>query len=255
MSILKAVVLGVVQGITEFLPVSSSGHLVIFQEFLRSEQGFVFDVFVHFGTLIAILIVFRRDIVEILMTKRWVIFFIAVGSVPIFVVGATLKPYIAKTFVSLDFVGYFLVVNGIVLILATRRDRRRIRKQPIGFGRAIGVGVAQAFGLLPGISRSGSTISVGLMAGLSRRDAVRFSFLLAIPAIVGAVGYDFIRYGGTLVKGEMVLPIVVGTIVAAVIGYVALRILLGIVNRGKLWFFSFYCFIVGIFIIIVRFFR
>lgn len=265
-SILKMLILGVVQGATEFLPVSSSGHLTIAQEILRiTENRILFDVFLHMGTLIAILLVFRRDVLALFSSNRKWTFYLVLASVPAAVVGLTLEPLIEDAFNSVFAVGALLVLNSFVLALGSIRQRRRLRaasvlccappavaaerhlaaRSEVKAASALVVGAAQSVAILPGISRAGSTVCCGLLMGWEQSLAVRFSFLLAIPAIIGAGGLEVVKHRSELATGGVALMAIVGVSVSAAAGYAALRLFLKAVERAKLWLFSGYCFLVG----------
>ncbi|MBN1918572.1 MAG: undecaprenyl-diphosphate phosphatase [Verrucomicrobia bacterium] len=246
-TLLKAVLLGIIQGLTEFLPVSSSGHLVIFQDlFGFNEHSLMLDVFLHAGTLMPVFIVFRRDIAALFTTRRPWIWLIAAGTVPIVVVGALFYEPLTRAFASSRLVGALLLFNGAILLAGSRLGRTGATRSA-GWLHAGAVGLAQAVAILPGISRSGSTISTGLATGLDREDAARFSFLLAIPAILLALAHDLWKaFNGAEPIGSGVWgPIAAGTVAAAIVGYGALRLLLAVVRRRKLAPFGWYCLAVG----------
>jgi len=246
-NLLKAVLLGIVQGLTEFLPVSSSGHLAIFHELFHfRDNSLLFDVFLHVGTLVPVFIVFRRDIASLCTTRRRWLPLLVLGTVPVVLVGALLHDKIEAVSEHVQWVGVLLIVNGVVLFAGSRLDALRPKQAP-GWLHAAAVGIAQAVAILPGISRSGSTISTGLATGLGREDAARFSFLLAIPAILLALAYKLWKVLG---GSEAVAPgtwasIAAGTVVAMVVGYGALRVLLVVVRRHRLAYFGWYCIAVG----------
>ncbi|MDP2895736.1 MAG: undecaprenyl-diphosphate phosphatase [bacterium] len=264
--ILEMIVLGVVQGATEFLPVSSSGHLTILQEFFGIEENRILtDVCLHVGTLIAILVVFGKHIVELFSRNRVWIFYLALATVPAVAVGLTLESHIEKVFQSTSSVGALLIVNGFILLAGNAATARRSagvspafsgRSPDEGAGgdacptqvtakNSLLVGAAQALAILPGISRSGSTVCCGLLVGWKRDVAVRFSFLLAIPAIVGGSAYKLWEARSVLsIQGTGTL-LLTGLVVAGVVGYVALRLFLKVVERGKLWVFAAYAFFLG----------
>jgi undecaprenyl-diphosphatase len=246
-TLIKAIVLGIIQGLTEFLPVSSSGHLAIFHEPLnfRTNQ-LLFDVFLHVGTLVPVFIVFRRDIVSLLTTRRRWLPLLVAGTVPAVIVGALLHDRIEAVSEHVAWVGALLVLNGIMLLAGSRLDGLRPKQAP-GWLHAAAIGVSQAVAILPGISRSGSTISTGLATGLDREDAARFSFLLAIPAILLAMAYELWKvWGGTeAVEGGMWAPIAAGTVVSMIVGYGALRALLAVVRRHRRVYFGWYCIAAG----------
>jgi undecaprenyl-diphosphatase len=263
----EAIILGAIQGLTEFLPVSSSGHLVLFQNlFGLKEPELLFDICLHVGTLVAVLVVFYRDILDILtalvripgrMTSAggfWrlcqtdpairMAFLIVVGSLPTAVIGLLFKNITDQLFGSTAIVGAMLLVTGILLWLT-----RRIQ----GSGRPIGrttvkdaliIGIVQGLAILPGISRSGSTIATALFLGVDRKLAGRYSFLLSIPAIVGALllGLDAPELATTI----PLTTIIAGSLVSAVVGWLALVVLLRVVDRGQLHRFAPYCWLVGL---------
>ena len=252
--ILEMIVLGVVQGATEFLPVSSSGHLTILQEFFGIEENRILtDVCLHVGTLIAILVVFGKHIVELFSRNRVWIFYLALATVPAVAVGLTLESHIEKVFQSTSAVGALLIVNGFILLAGNAATAPGRSPRAVGPGEtaqvtaknSLLVGAAQAVAILPGISRSGSTVCCGLLVGWKRDVAVRFSFLLAIPAIVGGSAYKLWEARSVLsIQGTGTL-LLTGLVVAGVVGYVALRLFLKVVERGKLWVFAAYCFLLG----------
>ncbi|MEM8885316.1 MAG: undecaprenyl-diphosphate phosphatase [Planctomycetota bacterium] len=244
--ILEAAVLGLVQGLTEFLPVSSSGHLALFQHIFGwedAEANLAFNVAVHLGSLAAVLIYVRAQIVAMFTSEPRLWLVGGVATIPIVVVGLTLKDSIAEISTSLYAVGGFLLCTAGFLALSTRlRDgARKAAELPVP--RAFLVGCAQAIAIFPGISRSGSTLVGGLAVGLEREEAVRFSFLLAIPAIAGAGLFTFLdAREGTL--GDPV-PLIVGAAVAFFASLVAMRVMVAAVVRKKLGWFAGYCAIVG----------
>jgi len=253
----------VVQGFTEFLPVSSSGHLVLAQKLLNIQSGSIltFDVFVHFGTLISVSVFFWKDIVEILKSivtslksmnfkeeySRNEHFRVGVsiiaGSIPAGVIGLLFRDIIKDTFTDPKLAAVCLVVTGLILFL-TRLARPNPDKK-VGVASALVIGVAQAIAIFPGISRSGSTISTGMYLKLSSVRAAQFSFLLSIPVISGAA---LLETKNLIAEGVDIgtAPLIVGTLVSAVTGYISIKAMLKILQRGKLSWFAFYCLVVGI---------
>ena len=270
---IKAILLGFVQGLTEFLPVSSSGHLVFAKELLGVPQpGIVWAVCLHVATAAATIAVFWRDIGELLRGfGRGAVFIVERGSIaeacareplfklallylvaiiPVGLAGFFLKDTLDKMFDDALLAGAALGITGTVLWLTrTRPDPESGR--PVGFSRAIIMGVAQAVALIPGISRSGATISSGILSGVKAGEAARFSFLMAVPPILGAalLKAKDIRHTAMQSSTEFV-SVAAGFIVAAVVGYFALRWLLGIVQRGKLYRFAYYCWALGAAVVI-----
>lgn len=263
MTILQAVILGFIQGLTEFLPVSSSGHLVLGQHLLNVNNPEIlsFDVYVHFGTLISVFLIFRHDIMQILRamwrpltTFKWkeeydssehfrIGVAIIIGSIPAGIIGLKFHDQIEEVFKDPKLVAMNLVITGLLLFLT--RLTRRAEPKPMDPFKAFLIGVAQAFAILPGISRSGSTMSMAMYLKISPVQAARFSFLLSIPVIAGATlleTKDLIKHGTDI----GIAPLLAGTIVAAISGYFAIKVLLKIVEKGKFSWFAFYCLAVGI---------
>ncbi|MEE2877069.1 MAG: undecaprenyl-diphosphate phosphatase [Candidatus Neomarinimicrobiota bacterium] len=250
MSAVDAFFLGVIQGTTEFLPVSSSGHLVLLANWLNADlPGLTFEVVVHLGTLLSILIIFRNDLKSIL--RRVVrekqfeeIIAIAIATVPPALIGLFFKSDIELAFSTVSVVGWCLLVTGI--ILGSTSWVTPSQSSDITLMTAFFIGVAQTAALLPGISRSGVTIAAALWLGISGRMAGRFSFLIAIPVLFGSgllMLPDILAIGGNEVSGT---ALSVAFASSFVIGLGTLRILLGILESGKLYLFSGYCILVGI---------
>lgn len=248
MTVWHAAVLGIVQGLTEFFPISSSGHLVILQSaFGIAEPQIAFDVFLHFGTLIAIIVYFWRDILRLFTSERRVLGCLVIGSVPAALVGFFLREGIESLFASPRLVGVMLVVTGLWLFGATyavSRGEPRGKTRAIGPVHAILVGLAQAAAIVPGISRSGSTIGAGLMAGLDKGTSFRFAFLLAIPAIGGATLLKARKIGAAFVNGEALIY-AVGGCCALAAGLASIALLRAVVRGNKLYLFGIYCIIIG----------
>ncbi len=274
MEIRYAAVLGVIQGLTEFLPISSSGHLVLFQHlFGLREPEIFFDVSVHVGTLLAICVFFSKDLREIVTTlfsvSTWsgregglwqsicqkpemrLLGLILVGTVPTALLGLVFWPMADKFFSSVQIVGIMLIVTGLLLWLTRGLKRGGRNAAQLTIWDALFIGVIQGVAILPGISRSGATIAMGLFRGVNRVTAARYSFLLSIPAIIGAMALEL---GEAIASG---LPpaggVLLGTFVAAAVGYAALRFLLHLVKKGKLHAFAFYCWLLGVVVIVSSF--
>jgi len=264
-NILQALWLGVLQGVTEFLPISSSGHLVLGKAILGVHtEGIAYEVFVHFGTFLAILTVFWGDVWKIVMAVghavrhpspgTWALsyredpFFrvgilICLGTLPVVVVGLLLEHEIEAAFSNPLFVSLALLVTGTFLL-----GTRWITPQDTRFGvvRAFVIGLAQAFAILPGISRSGSTIAAAMYAGVERSEAARFSFLLVLPAILGATVLKGAELLHTGIPSQQAMTLFIGTIAAYGSGAIALKWLLGVIRRGRLDRFAYYCYAIGI---------
>lgn len=271
LSYASAAFLGVLQGATEFLPISSSGHLALAQHFLEvdaeSPPMIMFDLAVHLGTLVAVAVVFAPDFATYLrrliaessgeFTGRrfaWKITGLGIAaSIPTAAIGLLFKDQLTAAFGKPFWIGCALIFTG-TLLWATNRFPRPTRGwRRFGYGRAVLIGLGQGLAILPGVSRSGTTISLALMAGIKRRWAGQFSFLIAVPAILGAT----LLVLKDLLEKEVAVasvidgPLIVGSLIAAVTGYVALRALLSIVHRAKLHYFSYYCWLLGAVVLVL----
>lgn len=243
----QAVLLGVVQGLTEFLPVSSSGHLVIFQKaFGLSHPPINFDILVHTATLIAVIIVFRKEIIQI---KKSLIKAIIVGSIPTAIIGLLLESQAEQLFNSLTIVGLALLVTT-VLLLSTRfiKTSNQNPRSSVQTKSAFFIGIAQGIAVIPGISRSGSTIIAGLWSGLDQKTAVTFAFLISIPAIVGAQLLQLSKMSA-LQPGEGA-TFILGFVSAAITGIISLKILKLLVEKNKLYAFSAYTGILAVLVLL-----
>ena len=273
MTTLEAIILGIIQGLTEFLPVSSSGHLVLFQKLFGLKQAeLFFDVGVHLGTLVAVIIVFRREVKKIITAlvqlvshaglKETILqkiesdsqlkmaLLIVVGSIPTAILGFLFTGIAGRLFASGLITGLMLIVTGLLLWL-TRRTRASVnqaRSDRLTIKNALIIGIVQGLAIIPGISRSGSTISIGLLLGIDREMAARYSFLLSIPAIIGAGLWSL---KGGLSQTDLAIRVtLLGAFTAALVGYAALKSLLQVVKKGRLHVFAPYCWLVGILAII-----
>ena len=256
MNCFEALIFGLVQGLTEFLPVSSDGHLEIVKYFFGGiEESFLFTVVVHGATVLSIIAVFWKEILRLLkgifkfeMNEETVYSLkIVVSMIPVAIIGFTLRDQVSSLFVAnMDITGSFLLVTA--LFLAFGHFVRK-REKPITYGGAFVMGIAQALAVLPGWSRSGSTISTGLMLGNSKNELARFSFLMVIIPIIGANLVEFITSEPASVDGVL-FPLIVSFIAAFVSGYIACRWMINIVRRGKLGWFALYCLVVGLSLIL-----
>lgn len=249
MTLISVIILAIIQGLTEFLPVSSSGHLALAGTIMSiPKEEISFEIVLHLGTLLAVIGVYRRDLLKlvsgVLKGRRESLVLaglLALGSVPAAAAGFFFADAIAMLFAEPLVVSIMLIVTGCALF-STRFAPEGIRDHPSWKGSLM-VGVSQALALLPGISRSGFTISTGLFAGIRREEAARFSFLLSIPAITGAAVLKLPDAGIGIVD----LPFMaVGLAVSAITGYLALKVLLKFLTRGKFSMFAWYCWILGL---------
>jgi undecaprenyl-diphosphatase len=248
--VISYLVLGLIQGLTEFLPVSSSGHLVLAERlFGLTSPGLIFEACLHLGTVAAILVFFRSDLAAFARAltprgdigRRKEIGLLLLGTVPIVIVGLVLRGSADRWFHSLWVVGVGWMATAGMLFLADRRARRSSVAEPSVVG-ALAMGVAQSAALVPGVSRSGFTLGAGMLAGLRPERAARFSFLLSVPAVVGAAGLTLWDGVQEHALGDSnVLGILLGSAVAFFVGLVALRAFLSFVTRTRLWPFALYC--------------
>ena len=254
-TILQAIILGIVQGITEWLPISSSGHLVIMQHLFNITPPLLFDVMLHFGTLIVIFLVFWQDIKKIalsLFNKKYknyrkILYFIIIGSIPIALVGYFLHDSIESLFTNIRAVAIALIFTGALLYLS---ELKKEKKRKLTLLDSILVGIMQAVALVPGVSRSGSTISTALILGVKRIEAARFSYLLVIPAIIGATVYEITNIS----QVTNTIHMIIGTIVAIVVGYFSLRWLLKLIQKKKFSYFSYYCWALAVIVFLISLF-
>jgi undecaprenyl-diphosphatase len=264
MDIIQAIILGIVQGLTEFLPISSSGHLVLVPYALHwGNPGVAFDTLLHVGTLVAVIWYFWRDIIAIIKallssiqdiftgkfkvglkgdSYKKLAWLLVVGTIPAALMGILLKSQFESLFNSTLTVGFFLIITGVLLWGAERVKTGHKEIKDVSFKNALAIGIFQGFAIAPGISRSGATISAGLFSGLERELAARFSFLLSIPAILGATAVqakDITSFDFSLTVS------LAGLISAMIFGYLAIKLLLKIIKERTLMIFAYYCWIVG----------
>lgn len=247
----QAALLGLVQGLTEFLPISSSGHLVLFNHFLGvMDESIVFEIAVHLGTLIAVLVYFRKDLAMVIVDffrggpGRRVGWMLILAMVPTAIIGFGFKDFFESMFSAPRYASAGLLFTSLILFLSERVRSGSRKLTGIRWIDALIIGTLQGLAIMPGVSRSGSTIAAGLFVGLERDAAARFSFLLAIPAILGAAllhAKDF-----ATLPSEMVVPSTIGFIVAMVSGYAAIWLLMSIIRRSKLYVFVVYTLVVGV---------
>ncbi|MCZ6596971.1 MAG: undecaprenyl-diphosphate phosphatase [Planctomycetota bacterium] len=244
--------LALIQGLTEFLPISSSGHLVLTREAIGLDRpALVLDVALHLGTLLAVLVVYRRDIAGLVADLRAgrprEILLLVLGTLPAAAVGLGLRDLVAETFHDGRIAALGLLGTGALLVVGEAARRRRAAKggREVGWGIALGMGLAQAVAILPGISRSGATIAVGMLCGLEPARAARFSFLLSIPAILGAALVELPGAGGEGLGGGGVASLVWAALFAGFVGWGALRMLLAFLGRGAFGWFAVYCVALG----------
>ena len=272
MTVLQAFILGLAQGVTEFLPVSSSAHLVLVPEFFNIPAPTVaFDVLLHVATLVAVVGYFMRDVIKIVVAlflpkrmgkaevRYWrrLFFWLVIGSIPAAVIGAALSGFFEDLFASTAAVGVFLVVTSMLLWGADfntgRAEKRKREGASLGQMRpldAVIVGCYQALAIAPGLSRSGSTIAAGVFLGFSRETAARFAFLLSIPAILGAFLFKLNDLGGSS-GGPGGVALLVGFLAAAVSGFFAVRFMMRFLKNHRLRPFAIYTLVLGVFVMVL----
>ena len=249
----EAIILGMVQGLTEFLPVSSSGHLEIAKALfgIDAESSFYFTVAVHGATVLSTIVVFRKEIVSLfkgffqfrMNDETSYIFKILISMVPVGFIGLLFKDRVETLFNgNLVFVGLMLIVTSVLLAFAHFVKKR---ERPIGYLDALIIGIAQALAVVPGISRSGATISTGLMIGNKKDEIARFSFLMVLIPVLGANLFEVVSTENNT-TGNGVVVIIAGSITAFICGYLACRWMIGLVRKSKLIGFSVYCAAIGL---------
>ena len=246
---IQAFILGILQGLTEFLPISSSGHLVLAQHILGVETpGILLEVVLHMGTLAAILIYFYDDIKQLLQSvikasenAREYTIYLIIATIPIIYIGVLFRDIIETTF-TVSIVKWMLMITGLV-VGSTYFFKNKPRRELVMIS-ALCIGFAQIFALLPGISRSGMTISVALIMGIQHEKAARFAFFMAIPVLFGAGLLQLFTVDAQ--ANLSLLPLILGFISSAVTGYLVINWLLAVISRGKFYLFSLYCFVVSL---------
>jgi len=254
MNILQAIILGIVQGLTEFIPVSSSAHLVLIPYFMGWDiPPVAFDIFLHLGTLSAIFIFFWKDILKLFTADKWWSFLIILACIPTAVMGFFFKDFFEKLFENPSGVSILLLVTGFLLWISppgrladsVQSGAEVKREKPVSFSDALWIGFAQGCAIAPGISRSGATIVAGLFCGLEGKLAVKFSFLLSIPAILGALIFKIRDFqSGTVLLNHV--NYWAGGIAAAISGYFAIAVVFKSIKTGKFKLFALYCWGLGV---------
>lgn len=248
-----AAVLGLVQGLTEFLPVSSSGHLALVEHLgMNAAAPVTFDVLLHLATLVVVVVFFRRNIVWYFRNDPKILFYIVVASIPAGVLGLAFKKYFEALRLSPSAICVGLLVTAVGLFLAEVRGRgAAYQLRDMGWFGALVIGLCQALAIVPGISRSGATITGAVMCGVEREEAFNFSFILSIPVVLGAVllhATHLVKAIGfsALAKGVFSGPVILGSVLAVISGFAALSLLRRVVVAGKLLWFAAWCLLVGV---------
>lgn len=281
MELLKAIILGLIQGLAEFLPISSSGHLAIFKYVLdfNAEAGLLFDVLLHLGTLAAVFVAFRRDIFELIregfsiigqffrsMYLRWIkreawqpvittpyrrfVMMVIISTIPTGIMGILFQDAINAASATLIVPGVLLLLNGIQLLISDHLADGALTEATASYGKAAIVGTAQGIATFPGISRSGTTITACLACGFSREFAVKYSFIMSIPAILGALVLELLDFAPESLTVSDWTNYLAGTVIAGIVGYVCIKTMLVVVRGKKFKYFAYYCFAMGAFAVI-----
>lgn len=282
MSLLESIIMGFVQGLAEFLPISSSGHLAIMKQILHIEveTGLLFDVLLHLGTLVAIFIAFWKDVRQLICEGFCIVFdflknvcyavgnlfrkenkheyikmaetpyrrfvlLVLVSTIPTGILGIVFQDVIEAASAGLLVPGIMLLITGALLKVADEAESGTVTEENTSYLKAVILGVAQGIATLPGLSRSGTTIATGLLCGFDRSYAVRYSFIMSIPAVLGAAILELKDFNSAAVVSSELAAYAVGTLVAAVVGYICIRTMLVIVRKKKFRVFSYYCFLIG----------
>ena len=245
MSIIEAIILGIVQGFTEFLPVSSSGHLVLLQRIFNVEEGALsFSIALHFATLIAVVVVYRNKIFSMLrnpFSKLPV--YIVIGTIPKAIIGLLFHDLIESLFETGASLGVGFIFTGLILMYAESAGRKNREIEDMKVKDPLIIGTAQAIAMLPAVSRAGMTISGALMLGIERKTAADYAFLLSIPAILAAVAkdlYKVIKTGESSLTAVGTLPVALGMLFAAISGFIAVKGMINLIQKGRLRYFSYY---------------
>ena len=286
MEFIKAIIMGIIQGVAEFLPISSSGHLAIFKILLKmnTDTGMLFDVLLHLGTLAAVFIVFWQDIKSLIVEgfsllfdcaynigclfrknkkyrkivntpyKRFVMLII-VSTIPTGIIGLLMKDVIEMSAETLLIPGCMLLLTGVLLTIADRINGTKITEKDATYGKAALIGTAQGIATMPGLSRSGTTITACLLCGFDRNFAVRYSFIMSIPAILGALLLELLDFSEATISISAMewASYGVGTVVSGIVGYICIKTMLVIVRGKKFKYFAWYCFGMGIIAIVGHF--
>ena len=276
MNILEAIILGLVQGLSEFLPISSSGHLTLLQHFfgIEGENVLLFAVMLHVGTLVSVFIVYWDDLKELLLElfraigdilsgkglgykkneTRKLGYLIIIATIPTGVIGYAFKDAFSSLYLSLTAVGIGLIITGTILWVSERLVKGKKEVSEMKPIHAVIIGVCQSIAISPGISRSGSTLVGGLISGLDRNFAVKFAFLISIPSILGSVVLEIPEAIKSGFETELILPIMVGMLIAGISGLIAIKTMIRVVSNKKMYYFSIYTWMLGSIVLIYNFF-
>lgn len=270
MDIIQAIIIGLVQGLTEFLPISSSTHLIFIQQFLGVNEPLAFDVLLHLGTLVAVISYFWRDILQMIISLfsslvdlfkgrfiseikkdqyKKLTWYVIIATIPVGITGYLFNSIVESLFTGVIIPAFFLIISGCIIYFSQRMNSgNKIDLKNMSLKEAIIVGCGQACAILPGLSRSGTTLATGLFLGLEKEFAAKFTFILSIPVIIGAAVYELkdVSLGGSI---ELTAWIV-GFLVSVICGYLAIKFLLKLIEERDLDVFAYYSWIVGAIILV-----
>jgi undecaprenyl-diphosphatase len=245
LSLLQSIVLGVIQGMTEFLPISSSAHLALFEQLFKIQPKLQITILLHFASIIAVIVAMREELKKI-FTQPKLVYLLIIGSLPAGVIGVLLKSKVELSLEKPNFIAIFLILTGIILWITRKIEEKRTNIRVLD---ALLIGIAQAIAIFPGISRSGVTIATGIYLGIKREESAKFSFLLAIISILGAT--LFTTRNLKSLSSIHFFPLLLGFIVSFIVSYLAIKGLLKIVKTKNFSFFGIYCWALGIIILLV----
>jgi len=253
MNILQAIILGIVQGITEWLPISSKSHLIIIQQLFGLVQPAIFDLVLHLGSLLVVFFVFWKDIWNLIKgvlkgdkkSLKYALYII-VASIPVAIIGFVFKTQIEAALSNLYILGFGFLFTATILFLSKYDFNKSVKKRSLNVWNSLVIGISQVLSVLPGVSRSGTTISTGMIMGIEKKEVAKFSFLMFIPAILGATVLEIKSIN--LITN--IPAMIIGVIFAIISGYIALKLLMNIIEKNKFWYFSIYCAVLGIIVLL-----
>lgn len=261
MTVFQAFIYGIIQGAAEFLPISSSAHLVVLPRLFNwPEAGLAFDVSLHLGTLIAVIWFFWKDWIRLVTAgvrepksqNGRLFWFLVIATIPGAVIAKAFEEHAEKAFRNSALIGIMMIIMGAILYWVDKNAKKDIKLEKIGFGRSLGIGFSQALAIIPGVSRSGITMTTGLFLGLTREAVARFSFLLSTPIILGA---GLLKIKDLFKEQIGLMPFVVGIATSAIVGFISIKFLLDYLKNKGFGVFAIYRFVVGILFIFVYFIR
>jgi undecaprenyl-diphosphatase len=252
MDIFQAIILGIVQGISEWLPISSKSHLIIIQQLFGLVQPAIFDLMLHIGSLIVVIFVFWKDIWKLIKgvftgDKKSIkyVWYMIVASIPVAIIGFVFQKQIEAALSNMYILGFGFLFTALILFLSKFTFVRSVKSKSLNVWNSLIIGISQVLSVLPGVSRSGTTISTGMIIGADKKEVAKFSFLIFIPAILGATLLEFKDIGMI----TNIPAMIIGMIFTMITGYIALKLLMNIIEKDKFWYFSIYCFILGIIVL------